>query len=65
MKSLYYCRSLSLQRADNVGEKAIRPDEIVQRERGAPVPAPEAELPLVVATAKVNVANYEECLVCQ
>jgi ribonucleoside-diphosphate reductase alpha chain len=65
LKSLYYCRSMSLQRADNVGEKAIRPDEIVQRERGAPVPAPEAELPLVVAVPKVSATDFEECLVCQ
>ena len=63
MKSLYYCRSLSLARADNVSEKAVRPDEIVQRERGEPVPALEAELPLVVAMA--NVTDYEECLACQ
>jgi ribonucleoside-diphosphate reductase alpha chain len=28
MKSLYYCRSMSLQRADNVSEKAVRPTEI-------------------------------------
>jgi hypothetical protein len=56
---------MSLQRADNIGEKAIRPDEIVQRERGTPMPAPEAELPLVVATAKVSVTDFEECLVCQ
>ena len=27
LKSLYYCRSLSLQRADNVSEKAVRPAE--------------------------------------
>jgi ribonucleoside-diphosphate reductase alpha chain len=64
LKSLYYCRSLSLQRADNVSEKAVRPDEIVQRERGEPMPAPEAALPLMVA-AKVSVADYDECLVCQ
>ncbi len=25
VKSLYYCRSLSMQRADNVSEKAVRP----------------------------------------
>ena len=62
MKSLYYCRSLSLARADNVSEKAVRPDEIVQRERGEPVPPLEAELPLAVAA---NPTNYEECLVCQ
>jgi ribonucleoside-diphosphate reductase alpha chain len=29
MKSLYYCRSLSIQRADNVSEQAERPSEIV------------------------------------
>jgi ribonucleoside-diphosphate reductase alpha chain len=68
LKSLYYCRSLSLQRADNVSEKAVRPDEIVQRERGEPMPAPEAALPLLVAAvakAKVNATDYEECLACQ
>jgi ribonucleoside-diphosphate reductase alpha chain len=65
LKSLYYCRSMSLQRADNVSEKAVRPDEIVQRERGEPVPVPEVGLPLVVAGANVNVTDYEECLVCQ
>ena len=27
MKSLYYCRSLSIQRADTVSEKAVRPAE--------------------------------------
>ncbi len=66
VKSLYYCRSMSLARADNVSEKAVRPDEIVQRERGEPVVLPEAGLPLmVVAKTLVNAANYEECLVCQ
>jgi len=65
LKSLYYCRSLSLQRADNVSEKAVRPDEIVQRERGEPVPVPEIGLPLMLAASKVNVTDYEECLVCQ
>jgi ribonucleoside-diphosphate reductase alpha chain len=29
LKSLYYCRSLSIQRADNVSEQAERPSEIV------------------------------------
>jgi ribonucleoside-diphosphate reductase alpha chain len=51
MKSLYYCRSLSIQRADNVSEKAVRPDELA-----VPVPSvPEAAPP----------ANDEECLACQ
>ena len=58
LKSLYYCRSLSIQRADNVGEKAVRPAEF------SPVAeAREPELPLTVAKAKV--VDYEECLACQ
>ncbi len=59
LKSLYYCRSLSLQRADNVGEKAVRPAEFL--------PVAEAELPLTLAPKPVaaKVADYEECLACQ
>jgi ribonucleoside-diphosphate reductase alpha chain len=52
MKSLYYCRSLSIQRADNVSEKAVRLDELT--------------LPTVAApAAAANQANDEECLACQ
>ena len=60
LKSLYYCRSLSLQRADNVGEKAVRPAEL-------PEAAAAPELPLVVAPKPqpAEVADYEECLACQ
>ncbi|TQF84507.1 ribonucleoside-diphosphate reductase subunit alpha [Elioraea sp. Yellowstone] len=50
MKSLYYCRSLSIQRADTVSEKAVR----VEAASGA-VPAPLAR----------ETRNYEECLACQ
>jgi ribonucleoside-diphosphate reductase alpha chain len=50
LKSLYYCRSLSIQRADAVSEKVVRPAEMAS----APAPA---------AAAKSN--NYEECLACQ
>jgi ribonucleoside-diphosphate reductase alpha chain len=50
MKSLYYCRSLSIQRADTVSEKAVR----VEAARGA-APAPLAR----------ETRNYEECLACQ
>ena len=62
VKSLYYCRSLSIQRADNVSEKAIRPAEIT----GAPVGRVANDvvpLPLVAAAAKPM--DYEECLACQ
>ncbi len=57
LKSLYYCRSLSIQRADTVSEKAVRPEEFL----GAPV-NDQAILPLVAAASSTN---YEECLACQ
>jgi ribonucleoside-diphosphate reductase alpha chain len=59
LKSLYYCRSLSIQRADTVSEKAKRPDEFT-----GTTPANDlAPLPLVAAAAAST--NYEECLACQ
>jgi ribonucleoside-diphosphate reductase alpha chain len=51
VKSLYYCRSLSIQRADNVSEKAVAPTVM-------PIAAP-APVPAASGT------NYEECLACQ
>ena len=58
VKSLYYCRSLSLQRADAVSEKVERPGDILA------VPANDAAvLPLVARAA--TAMNYEECLACQ
>ncbi len=57
MKSLYYCRSLSIQRADSVSEKAVRPDEIAT---AAPSDAGRMSL---AGAVKPN--NYEECLACQ
>jgi ribonucleoside-diphosphate reductase alpha chain len=55
VKSLYYCRSLSIQRADNVSEKVARPDEF-------------AEAKSLAGHARSEVApstDYEECLACQ
>ena len=57
LKSLYYCRSLSIQRADNVSEKVVRPSELM----GLPLAALNTA-PIEVAPA---VNNYEECLACQ
>jgi ribonucleoside-diphosphate reductase alpha chain len=58
VKSLYYCRSLSLQRADAVSEKAVRLEATAEA-----APVEEATLPLSLpAAAKVD---YEECLACQ
>jgi ribonucleoside-diphosphate reductase alpha chain len=57
VKSLYYCRSLSIQRADNVSSKAIAPvDDIHQ-----PANDTATQLPLVA----VATTDYEECLACQ
>jgi len=57
VKSLYYCRSLSIQRADNVSEKREKAADFT----GVPV-ANDAEAPLPLAAAGTN---YEECLACQ
>ena len=61
VKSLYYCRSLSMQRADNVSEKAVAPAAFT----GVMAPANDGlgQLPLVAVGA--NATDYEECLACQ
>jgi ribonucleoside-diphosphate reductase alpha chain len=58
VKSLYYCRSLSIQRADNVSEKAERPLEFT----GIPIANDQGRVPLVAAASSTD---YEECLACQ
>ncbi len=57
LKSLYYCRSLSIQRADTVSERAIRIE-------ATPAPANDgtAQPPLAASQAA---ERYEECLACQ
>ena len=52
VKSLYYCRSLSIQRADTVSQKVERP-------------ADGTHAASVNRAAPARVANYEECLACQ
>lgn len=59
MKSLYYCRSLSIQRADAVSEKAIAPTAFT----GMTAVNEDATLPLTTP-ARVG-TDYEECLACQ
>jgi ribonucleoside-diphosphate reductase alpha chain len=67
LKSLYYCRSLSIARADAVSEKAVAPVGML----GVAANDGQAPLPLVAAVsaggagASVDAANYEECLACQ
>ena len=54
MKSLYYCRSLSIARADTVSDKVGASDIL-----GAVVAAP------LLPVASVESVKYEECLACQ
>ncbi len=65
VKSLYDCRSMSIQRADAVSEKAIAPGMIAT----LVVPANDGQgsLPLVAGGAApgANPTDYEECLACQ
>jgi ribonucleoside-diphosphate reductase alpha chain len=61
LKSLYYCRSMSIQRADNVSEKAVRPAEFT----GIPEAHDQGALPLGIGTPRTISTDYEECLACQ
>jgi len=65
VKSLYYCRSLSIARADAVSEKVVVPVAML----GTAANDGQGPLPLVAAVspggAGANAANYEECLACQ
>ena len=58
LKSLYYCRSLSIARADTVSEKAVGATTFAG-ERAFPTHE-TATLPLAAAST-----DYEECLSCQ
>ncbi|HTQ71409.1 MAG TPA: ribonucleoside-diphosphate reductase subunit alpha [Acidocella sp.] len=55
VKSLYYCRSLSIQRADTVSEKKVTVAMGGEAANDGAAPVPMA--------ASAN--NYEECLACQ
>jgi len=59
VKSLYYCRSLSIQRADNVSTKAVAPVDDIH------LPANDAAAPLPLVAAAASTTDYEECLACQ
>jgi ribonucleoside-diphosphate reductase alpha chain len=60
VKSLYYCRSLSIQRADAISEKVALQPKLGLAE------SLEAVLPLTTAVAaQAESTDYEECLACQ
>jgi ribonucleoside-diphosphate reductase alpha chain len=59
-KSLYYCRSLSIQRADTVSDmlkESARSPELAPANDMAPMK--------LVARSAATATNYEECLACQ
>jgi ribonucleoside-diphosphate reductase alpha chain len=58
VKSLYYCRSLSIQRADTISEKVVGQGDVM----AAHVPQVRPEAILAKAGASTD---YEECLACQ
>ncbi|MES2713075.1 MAG: ribonucleoside-diphosphate reductase subunit alpha [Pseudomonadota bacterium] len=59
MKSLYYCRSLSIQRADTISAKVVGQGDIMADHVADLGPMP------IAAIAKANSTDYEECLACQ
>ena len=61
LKSLYYCRSLSIQRADAVSEKAVAPVAFT----GMTAVNEDAMLPLTMPPVRAGTTDYEECLACQ
>jgi len=68
MKSLYYCRSKSIQRAEDVSTKEPATVEAAEgANTNMPLPSvPVMELPLVAqAGDSQESTDYEECLACQ
>ena len=60
-KSMYYCRSKSLQRADRASSKSIK--EAIQLEMTLP-PKAKSEMPARLAADEQD-NKYDECLACQ
>ena len=60
VKSLYYCRSLSIQRADTVSEKVVGQGDVMAAHVAT---AADAAMPLLARG--VQTTDYEECLACQ
>jgi ribonucleoside-diphosphate reductase alpha chain len=64
VKSMYYCRSKSIQRAE--AYTSVLPAEPAPAPlAGAPIPQPDLEPRLPLAASAVQPTNYEECLSCQ
>ena len=67
MKSLYYCRSKSIQRAEDVS--TIKSNEAAVKISNVNIPrpiVPEIKLPMAAQTNEnKEMTDYEECLACQ
>lgn len=67
LKSLYYCRSTSIQRADKVSHK-LGEDLLFNKDGSIPEEKsdlPAADIPQEPMVGGVNDNKYEECLACQ
>ncbi len=64
VKSLYYCRSKSIQRADTISAKVVGQGDIMAAHVPSAQDAP-GRLAVAVAVPQENGSNYEECLACQ
>ena len=64
VKSLYYCRSLSIQRAEAVSGDAMA-DQLGDRALTTFVPESAGPAPLPLGTPPAATNDYEECLSCQ
>jgi len=64
LKSLYYCRSKSIQRAEVVATKFEQPAKDAATNKGVPSPD-EIKIPLVAAVQQPEETDYDECLSCQ
>jgi len=59
VKSLYYCRSLSIQRADAISEKVVGQSDVMTAHKD------EVQPSLNLVSPPANSTKYEECLACQ
>jgi ribonucleoside-diphosphate reductase alpha chain len=65
VKSLYYCRSLSIQRADAISEKIVGQSDVMTVHKDDVQPSLDLVVPQSRALLAENATNYEECLACQ
>ena len=65
MKSLYYCRSRSVARAESHASESVTGATAQATAGGQPANGNFEPIPLAAAGADDNENDYEECLSCQ